>query len=162
MIFQKRACQPYISLTERNSSDAELDSKLVKLLSHLQRQIDRGQREIYSGLVTEVRNIGAMIDIVELGIKGLVKRFSMTDDHYRYSSDQGRLVGRLRGNEISPGLMMKVQIDEVDLRKKQADFIVVKGNTSKGKSKVRRNHRKSFSPNKKNKSKNPENKKRRK
>ncbi len=152
----------HISLTERNSSDAELDSKLVKLLSHLQRQIDRGQREIYSGLVTEVRNIGAMIDIVELGIKGLVKRFSMTDDHYRYSSDQGRLVGRLRGNEISPGLMMKVQIDEVDLRKKQADFIVVKGNTSKGKSKVRRNHRKSFSPNKKNKSKNPENKKRRK
>ena len=64
----------HISTTERNSSDAEFDSKLVKLLAHLQRQLDEGTSETYTGLVTEVRSIGAMINIAELGIKGLVKR----------------------------------------------------------------------------------------
>jgi len=152
----------HISLTERNSSDAEFDSKLVKLLAHLKCQIDRGQPETYSGLVTEVRNIGAMVDIVELGIKGLVKRFSMTDDHYRYVPERGRLVGRLSGNEISPGYLMKVQVDEVDLHKKQADFRVIKGKTTKAKSKAKQNSRQRFSNSKKNKLRQPKNKRKRK
>ena len=154
-----------ISLTERNSSDAEFDSKLIKLLSHLKRQLDSGQPETYTGMVTEVRNIGAMIDVVGLGIKGLVKRFSMTDDHYQFVPERGRLVGRLRCNEIAPGDTMKVQIDEVDLHKKEADFRVVKSKPTKrkgaaGKGKAKRKTKRTFSPNKKSKTKQPRTKRR--
>ena len=135
----------HISMTERNSSDAEFDSKLVKLLAHLQRQIDEGKSETYTGLVTEVRSIGAMIDIAELGMKGLVKRLSMSDDHYHYASERGRLVGRLNGNEISPGYLMQVQIERVDLHKKQADFRVISSKFSKSKTKKRQPSHQNFS-----------------
>ena len=152
----------HISLTERNSSDAEFDSKLVKLLAHLQCQLDRGQPKTYSGLVTEVRSIGAMIDIVELGLKGLVKRLSMTDDHYRYVPERGKLVGRLSGNEISPGYLMKVRVVEVDLHKKQADFRVIKDKTSKARPKAKNNSRQRIPTIKKNKLRQPKNKRKRK
>jgi len=125
----------HISLTERNSADAELDSKLIKLLSHLQRQLDRRKPEIYTAMVTEVRSIGAMVDITELGLKGLVKRLSLSDDHYRFVPERGRLVGRLRGNEIAPGDQLKVQVEGIDLQKKQADFRVIKTKSTKGKKK---------------------------
>jgi ribonuclease R len=123
----------HISLTERNSADAEMDSKLIKLLMHLQRQLDRQKLETYSAMVTDVRNIGAMVDITELGLKGLVKRLSMSDDHYRFVPERGRLVGRLRGNEITPGDQLKVQVEGIDLQKKQADFRVIKTKAAKGK-----------------------------
>jgi|TARA_B100000678_G_scaffold263906_1_gene247038 ribonuclease R len=125
----------HISLTERNSADAELDSKLIKLLSHLQRQLDRRKPETYTAMVTEVRSIGAMVDITELGLKGLVKRLSLSDDHYRFVPERGRLVGRLRGNEIVPGDQLKVQVEGIDLQKKQADFRVIKTKSAKGKKK---------------------------
>ena len=154
----------HISLTERNSSDAEFDSKLIKLLTHLQRQIDSGQPETYTGMVTEVRNIGAMIDVVGLGIKGLVKRFSMADDHYRFVPERGRLVGRLRGNEIAPGDTLQVQIDEVDLHKKEADFRIVKPKQAKGKKKAKaqRKTKRNFSPRNRNSKRQPKTERRKK
>jgi len=126
----------HISLTERNSADAEMDSKIITLLTHLQRQLDRRKPETYTAMVTDVRYIGAMVDIIELGLKGLVKRFSISDDHYRFVPERGRLVGRLRGNEIAPGDQLKVQIEAVDLLKKQADFRVIKLQAAKGKKKT--------------------------
>jgi len=65
----------------------------------------------------------------------LVKRFSMSDDHYRFVPERGRLVGRQRGNEIAPGDQLKVQIEAVDIQKKQADFRVIKTKAAKGKKK---------------------------
>ena len=124
----------HISLTERNSADAEMDSKHIKLLTHLQRQLDQPQSQRqYTAMVTDVRHIGAMVDITELGLKALVKRFSMSDDHYRFVPERGRLVGRQRGNEIAPGDQLKVQIEAVDIQKKQADFRVIKTKAAKGK-----------------------------
>jgi ribonuclease R len=132
----------HISLTERNSADAEMDSKHIKLLTHLQRQLDHQKPETYTAMVTDVRHIGAMVDITELGLKGLVKRFSMSDDHYRFVPERGRLVGRQRGNEIAPGDQLKVQIEAVDIQKKQADFRVIKTKVPKGKKKTSSHSRK--------------------
>ena len=125
----------HISLTERNSADAEMDSKHIKLMAHLQRQLDIQKPETYTAMVTDVRNIGAMVDITELGLKGLVKRFSLSDDHYRFVPERGRLVGRQRGNEVAPGDQLKVQIEAVDIQKKQADFRVIKTKGTKRKKK---------------------------
>ena len=154
----------HISLTERNSADAELDSKLIKLLSHLQQQLDRRKPETYTATVTEVRNIGAMVDITELGLKGLVKRLSLSDDRYRFVPERGRLVGRLRGNEIAPGDQLRVQVESIDLQKKQADFRVLKTRPAKGKKKSRpaRKTRPEKSPERKGKQRQPKARRRRK
>ena len=69
----------------------------------------------------------------------------MSDDHYHYASERGRLVGRLNGNEISPGYLMQVQIERVDLHKKQADFRVINSKFSKSKTKKRQPSHQNFS-----------------
>jgi len=154
----------HISLTERNSADAELDSKLIKLLSYLKRQLDRNKPETYTAMVTEVRNIGAMVDITELGLKALVKRLSLSGDHYRFVPERGRLVGRLHGNEIAPGDQLKVQIEDIDLQKKQADFRLVRSKTAKGKKRAApaRKARQKKSPQRKDKQRQPKVRRRRK
>ena len=158
----------HISLTERNSADAEMDSKHIKLLTHLQRQLDNQKPETYTAMVTDVRHIGAMVDITELGLKGLVKRFSMSDDHYRFVPERGRLVGRQRGNEIAPGDQLKVQIEAVEIQKKQADFRVITTKAVKGKKKntsrsrkPRRGQKPDRSPKRSDTQKQPEAKRRR-
>ena len=158
------AAADHISLTERNSADAEWDSKLVKLLAHLQRQLDQKNPETYTAMVTEVRNIGAMVDISELGLKGLVKKLAFSDDHYRFVAERGRLVGRLRGNEIAPGDSLNVQIDGVNLLKKQADFRVIPVKSLKSKKKTRsvRKNTQKISPQRKKKTRQPKIKRRRK
>ena len=59
----------------------------------------------------------------------------MSDDHYRFAPGAGRLIGRQRGNEIAPGDQLKVEIEAIDLQKKQADFRVIKTKPSEGKKK---------------------------
>src|SRR5262249_32082616 len=71
-----------ISETERNSDDAERDSKDVKLLAFLTNQLRTGQLQEYEALVTEVRNFGFFIDVPALGLSGLVHLSSVDDDFY--------------------------------------------------------------------------------
>ncbi len=134
------------------------------MLGYLQRQLDRRKPETYTAMVTEVRSMGAMVDITELGLKGLVKRLSLSDDHYRFVPERGRLVGRQRGNEIAPGDQLKVQVEGIDLHKKQADFCVVKTRPprDKKKSKSAQKTRPEKSPKRKGKQRQPKARRRRK
>ena len=56
--------------TERNSADAERDSKDVKLFAFLKAQIASNQRQSYPALVIDVRNFGFFVDVPDLGLSG--------------------------------------------------------------------------------------------
>ena len=72
--------------------------------------------------------------------------------------------GRLRGNEIAPGDQLKVQVEDIDLHKKQADFRVVPSKVAKGKKKSAsaRKARPKKSPQRKGKPRQPKTRRRRK
>ena len=53
----------HISVTERNSADAERDSKDVKLFAFLKAQLESGEPTKYPALVTDVRNFGFFVDV---------------------------------------------------------------------------------------------------
>ena len=53
----------HISDTERNSADAERDSKDVKLFAFLKAQLESGEPVQYPALVTDVRNFGFFVDV---------------------------------------------------------------------------------------------------
>ena len=55
-----------ISQTERNSDDAERDSRDVKMFAFLEAQIESRKPAHYSGLVTDVRNFGFFVDVSAL------------------------------------------------------------------------------------------------
>jgi len=117
----------HISTTERNSADAERDSKDVKLFAFLKAQLESGKTEQYTALVTDVRNFGFFVDVPELTLSGLVPLSALEDDFYLFDSDRSHLVGRRSRRVIRLGDKVIVQIAKVDTFKKQVDFRLARG-----------------------------------
>jgi ribonuclease R len=129
-LFDKRAASAstlketaeHISMTERNSADAERDSKDVKLFAFLKAQLQSGKPERYPALVTDVRNFGFFVDVTGLAMSGLVPLSTMEDDFYVFDAARNHLVGRRTRRMIRLGDKLTVQVAKVDTFKKQADF----------------------------------------
>jgi ribonuclease R len=112
----------HISVTERNSADAERDSKDVKLYAFLNAQLESGERIKYPALVTDVRNFGFFVDVPGLAMSGLVPLSLIEDDFYVFDEVRRNLVGRRTRRMIRLGDRMTVQVARVDKFKKQVDF----------------------------------------
>ena len=112
----------HISVTERNSADAERDSKDVKVFAFLKAQLQSGRPERYPALVTDVRNFGFFVDVTGLAMSGLVPLSTMEDDFYVFDAARNHLVGRRTRLMIRLGDKLTVQVAKVDTFKKQVDF----------------------------------------
>ena len=112
----------HISVTERNSADAERDSKDVKLFAFLKAQLKSGRPERYPALVTDVRNFGFFVDVPGLAMSGLVPLSAMDDDFYVFNAARNNLVGRRTRRVIRLGDPVTVSVAKVDSFKKQVDF----------------------------------------
>ena len=111
-----------ISDSERNSADAERDSKDVKLYAFLRAQLESSTPETYPALVTDVQNFGFIIDVAGLGMSGMVRLSTLTDDFYVYNPDRHHVVGRHTHRVIALGDVVNVQIAKVDSTLKRVDF----------------------------------------
>jgi ribonuclease R len=116
----------HISETERNSADAERDSKDVKLFAFLKDQLATGNLQSYPALVTDVRNMGFFVDVPGIGLSGLVHLSSMQDDFYIFDPARNHLVGRRTRRVIKLGDKVTVQVYKVDSFKKQVDYQLAK------------------------------------
>ena len=112
----------HISVTERNSADAERDSKDVKLYAFLIAQLESGEPVKYPALVTDVRNFGFFVDVPGLAMSGLVPLSLIEDDFYVFDEARRNLVGRRTRRMIRLGDKLTVQVARVDKFKKQVDF----------------------------------------
>jgi ribonuclease R len=120
-----------ISETERNSDDAERDSRDIKLFAFLIAQLKSAHPQRYRALVTDVRNFGFFVDVPGLGMSGLVPLSGITDDFYQFDSVRSQLVGRRTRRVIKLGDQVEVQIAKVDTFKRQVDFKLAVGATAK-------------------------------
>ena len=112
----------HISVTERNSADAERDSKDVKLYAFLNKQLKDSQPQLYPALVTDVRNFGFFVDVPGLAMSGLVPLSAVEDDFYMFDAARNHLVGRRSRRIIRLGDQVTVMVSKVDPFKKQVDF----------------------------------------
>ena len=112
----------HISVTERNSADAERDSKDVKLFAFLKAQLASGEPQKYPALVTDVRNFGFFVDVPGLAMSGLVLLSLVEDDFFVFDEARRNLVGRRTRRVIQFGDKLTVQVAKVDTFKKQVDF----------------------------------------
>jgi len=115
----------HISVTERNSADAERDSKDLKLFAFLNAQLKSGRPEHYPALVTDVRNFGFFVDVSGLAMSGLVPLSAVEDDFFVFDVARNQLVGRRTRRIIRLGDKVTVQVAKVDSFKKQVDFRMV-------------------------------------
>jgi ribonuclease R len=112
----------HISATERNSADAERDSKDVKLFAYLKAQLASGNPTRYPALVTDLRNFGFFVDVPGLAMSGLVPLSTIEDDFFIYDEQRNHLIGRRTRRIIRLGDKVEVQVAKVDTFKKQVDF----------------------------------------
>ena len=114
----------HISETERNSADAERDSRDVKLFAFLQAQLRSASPQRYSALITDVRNFGFFVDVPGLGMSGLVPLSGLDDDFYQFEPGRAHLVGRRTRRVFKLGDKVEVRVAKVDTFKRQVDFML--------------------------------------
>jgi ribonuclease R len=121
-VHSLKATSDHISDTERNSADAERDSKDVKLYAFLKAQFRAPRPTPYPALVIEVRNFGFFVDVPGLAMSGLVHLSSLEDDFYVFDTERSQLIGRRSRRVIRLGDNVQVRVAKVDSFKKQVDF----------------------------------------
>ena len=122
----------HISETERNSDDAERDSRDVKMFAFLNAQLKSAHPPRYAALVTDVRNFGFFVDVPGLGMSGLVPLSGVSDDFYQFDAARSQLVGRRTRRVFKLGDNVEVQIAKVDTFKKQVDFKIASSRSRPG------------------------------
>ncbi len=115
----------HLSLTERNSTDAERETVKLKLLEFFEREAQRTPRQQFPALITDIRNHGFFIELRESMAYGFVPLSSLQDDLYSISADGRELVGRRTRRKFSLGQEIPVEVFRVDRYKRQIDFRVV-------------------------------------
>lgn len=125
--FSLKQTAEHISGTERNSADAERDSKDVKLYAYLKAQLQSAAPPRYDALVIDVRNFGFFVDVPGLTMSGLVHLSSIEDDFYIFDPVRNQLTGRRRRRVFRLGDKVQVQIAKVDSSKKMVDFRLAAG-----------------------------------
>ena len=80
---------------------------------------------VYSGFISGVKEWGFYVELIENSCEGLVKVSSIKDDHYYYDEKSFSLVGYRTKKSFQLGQKVKIKIKNVDLEKKQLDFILV-------------------------------------
>ncbi|MEM7391132.1 MAG: ribonuclease R [Verrucomicrobiota bacterium] len=128
----------HISGTERNSADAERDSRNVKLFVYLEAQLTSKEPKSYPAMITDLRNFGFFVDVTALGMSGLVPLSELEGDFYTYDRDRNEIRSRRRKRTFRLGDMVEVEVAKVDTRKKQVDFRLAASRPRKKKKSARK------------------------
>jgi ribonuclease R len=115
----------HISRTERVADEAEKESVELKKIEYFQQQLLKGKLDAMDAVVSGVRNFGLFVELTESLVQGLVHISTLEDDFYHYDELRERLVGKRTKRIIQIGDKLKVQVERVDVFKRQIDFRVI-------------------------------------
>ena len=126
-----REISRHISDTERTSSDAEGETKQIKLLEYLDRVASSDQPPVFDGLITDVRPMGLMVEIPDMGVRGVVKREDLPDGRWRFEAHRMAWAS-MDGKVIQLGMRIPLRVIHIDFDKRFVDFAVAGKPTSEG------------------------------
>ncbi len=114
----------HLCITERNSVDAERESVKTKLLEFFERELHSDSPKRFKAIITDVKNHGFFIELIETGAFGLVHVSTLTDDLYLLNRDGDGMIGRRHRRTFTMGDTIEVEVERVDRFKRQIDFRV--------------------------------------
>ncbi len=126
-----REISRHISDTERTSSDAESETKQIKLLEYLDRVASSDKPPVFDGLITDVRPMGLMVEIPNMGVRGVVKREDLPEGRWRFEAHRMAWVS-MDGKVIQLGMRIPLRVINIDFDKRFVDFAVAGKPTSEG------------------------------
>ena len=124
----------HISITERNSIDAERESVKTKLLEFYDRELKKEQKQHFKAIITDVKNHGLFVELTDTLAFGMVHISTLDDDFYHPNAEGTALIGRRKQRTYALGAYIMVQVERVDRFKRQIDFrVVLNDDRDKGK-----------------------------
>ncbi len=126
-----REISRHISDTERTSSDAESETKQIKLLEYLDRVASSDEPPVFNGLITDVRPMGLMVEIPDMGVRGVVKYEEFPEGRWRFEGHRMAWVST-DGKVIQLGMRLPLRVVNIDFDKRFVDFSVAGRPTTEG------------------------------
>ena len=128
----------HISETERTSSEAESETKQIKLLEYLEliastdQSKNEGEGTTFDGVITDVRAMGLMVEIPEMNVRGVVKREDLPrSSNWRYEQHNMAWTS-FDGRRLALGMKLPLRIVAIDKIKRFVDFAVAGAPTTEG------------------------------
>ena len=115
----------HISNTERTSSDAESESRRMKMLEWLELSSKEAKPPEFEAIITEVRAMGLFMECTDILQRGLVKREGFPAGHWFFEPNSDRFASR-RGEVLQAGQRIMVVVEEVDQINKRVNFEITK------------------------------------
>ncbi|HBQ21662.1 MAG: ribonuclease R [Deltaproteobacteria bacterium GWA2_38_16] len=116
--FLARACE-HCSKRERTAEEAEREFVALKKAQFMMDKV--GQE--FVGYVSGVTEFGVFVELEHYFIEGLVHMSSMQDDFYQFIEEHYMLKGRRTKKEYHLGQKVLVEVKNVNIDKRQIDFI---------------------------------------
>ena len=107
---------------EQRAVEAERNSVKYKQAEYLSDKI--GQE--FEGLISGVSKWGVWVALSETKCEGMVSIKSLTDDFYYYDEENYRYVGQHSGKVYRLGDNVRIRVKDVELAKKQMNFVFCK------------------------------------
>ena len=107
---------------EQRATEAERNS--VKYFQSLFLADKVGQQ--FDGIISGVSKWGLWVQLNDTKCEGMVSVKTLTDDFYYYDEDNYRYIGQHSGTILQLGMPVRIAVKNVNLAKKQMDYIFVK------------------------------------
>lgn len=117
----------YSSAAERKALEIEREVEKYKKCEYMEGFVG----ETFDGIVSGVNNFGMFVEFPNT-VEGMVRVESMEDDFYDCEAEKYRLVGRGTGKIYALGQPVKVQVDYVNLERREIELKLI----AEGKKKV--------------------------
>lgn len=112
-----------LSISERNSVDAERESVKDKLILFYARDLEKKDPDRHAAIITEINRKGFFIELTDTLARGFVPTRTLPRElGYRLASNGAYLVGRNPKNKLRIGQKVEVQIHRINKLDKQLDF----------------------------------------
>jgi len=118
------AIAEHVTLTERNSTEAERESVKLKLLEFFERELAKPKKSAFAAVIMDIRNHGMFVELIDSMAYGLIHISTLQDDLYKLSDDHTALVGRRQSRVFRIGDTIEVEVARLDRFKRQIDFKV--------------------------------------
>ncbi|MDF1657731.1 MAG: ribonuclease R [Verrucomicrobiales bacterium] len=115
----------HISKTERVAADAEKETQQLKLIEYLERVCAEDPDVSFDATVTDVRAIGAFVELNELLVKGLLRREDLPSrEEYFFDRPRKQFKSRRNGPTLTVGQRVDVRLHRVDRIRGFIDFVL--------------------------------------
>ncbi len=112
-----------LSISERNSVDAERESIKDKLILFYKRDLEKKEVVKHKALITEINRRGFFVELTDTLARGFVNARTLPREiGYRLASNGSALVGRNPKHKLKIGQEIEIQIDRINSLDKQMDF----------------------------------------